>query len=101
MYDYLPYAFEVATGTKNDRLDLRLTQQQKHEIERAAAISGRTVTDSSVAALVKEAAEVIAHERDLVMSEQAWQAFTAVIERPARSIEGFAELLKRPSIFLE
>ncbi|MFI5061890.1 MAG: DUF1778 domain-containing protein, partial [Actinomycetales bacterium] len=42
-------------ATKNDRLDLRLTAEQKHEIEQAAALSGRSVTDFSVAVLVREA----------------------------------------------
>ena len=91
----------MTSGTKSDRLDLRLTQQQKQEIERAAAISGRSVTDFSVSTLVKEAADVIAHERDLYMTEQAWEAFNEAIEQPARTVEGFARLLKRPSVFVD
>lgn len=91
----------MASVTKSDRLDLRLTQQQKQEIERAAAISGRSVTDFSVSVLVKEAADVIAHERDLYMSEQAWEAFNEAIERPAQTVEGFARLLQQQSVFVD
>lgn len=91
----------MATMMKDDRLDLRLNKQQKKEIERAAAISGRSVTDFSVSVLVEEAAEVISRERDLAMSHDAWQAFTNVLERPARPVEGLAELLQRPSVFTE
>lgn len=89
----------MAAATKNDRLDLRLTKQQKDEIERAAAISGRTVTDFSVSVLVREAAEVIRHERDLQMSQEAWEAFNEAVERPAQTVEGLANLLKRVSVF--
>lgn len=91
----------MATAVKNDRLDLRLTHEQKLAIEQAAAISGRSVTDFSVSALTREAAEVIQHERDVVMSRQAWHAFNRIIEQPARPLEGFARLLRRPSVFEE
>lgn len=91
----------MASSMKSDRLDLRLTQQQKQEIERAAAISGRSVTDFSVSTLVKEAADVIAHERELSVTEQAWEAFNEAIQQPARTVDGFARLLTRPSVFVD
>jgi uncharacterized protein (DUF1778 family) len=91
----------MASTTKSDRLDLRLTAQHKREIERAAALSGRSVTDFSVTVLVREAAEVIQRERELALSAEAWAAFTAVLDRPARPVEKLAALLKRPSIFDE
>ena len=67
----------------------------------AAAISGRSVTDFSVSTLVREAAEVIAHERDLYMTERAFKAFNEAIEQPARTVGGFAQLLKRRSVFVD
>jgi uncharacterized protein (DUF1778 family) len=85
--------------TKSDRLDLRLTKQHKHEIEQAAALLGRSVTDFSVSVLVKEAAEVIRRERDLAMSLKAWDAFNKVLDRPARPVDNLASLLKRPTVF--
>jgi uncharacterized protein (DUF1778 family) len=91
----------MSTATKDDRLDLRLTSQQKSEIEKAAAISGRSVTDFSVSVLLEEAAEVIRRDRDLAMSQKAWDAFNKVLERPARPLDGLAELLNRPSVFVD
>jgi uncharacterized protein (DUF1778 family) len=91
----------MSTATKNDRLDLRLTQQQKSDIEKAAAISGRSITDFSVSVLIEEAAEVIRQDRDLAMSQKAWDAFNKVLERPARPLKGLAELLNRPSVFVD
>lgn len=87
--------------TKNDRLELRLTEQQKADIERAAAISGRSVTDVSAPVLVKEAADVTQHERDLLVSQQAWEAFKEAAERPAQTVGGFARLLRRRSVFVD
>lgn len=87
--------------TKNDRLDLRLSAQQKSDIARAAAIAGRSVTDFSVSVLAREAEEIIRSERDVVISRESWAAFTEVIERPARPVDGLADLLQRPSVFAD
>lgn len=86
---------------KNDRLELRLTSEQKRTIEQAATISGRSVTDFSVPLLVDEAAEVIRRERDLHVSAEAWEAFNAVLDRPASPVAELAALLRRPSVFTE
>jgi uncharacterized protein (DUF1778 family) len=85
--------------TKSDRLELRLTPEQKSEIEQAAALSGRSVTDFSVPLLVREAADVIRIERDLRMSKKSWDAFNQILDRPAQPVSGLADLLKRPSVF--
>lgn len=85
--------------TKSDRIELRLTREQKAEIEQAAAISGRSVTDFSVPLLVKEAEQIIRVERELHMSKKSWGAFNEILDRPAKSVSGLADLLKRPSVF--
>jgi uncharacterized protein (DUF1778 family) len=87
------------SNTKSDRIELRLTREQKSEIEQAAAISGRSVTDFSVPLLVKEAEQLIRVERDLQMSKRSWDAFNEILDRPAKPVSGLADLLKRPSVF--
>ncbi|PPL14980.1 type II toxin-antitoxin system TacA family antitoxin [Microterricola pindariensis] len=84
---------------KSERLELRLTPEQKKEIEQAAAISGRSVTDFSIPLLVDEAAEIIRQERELKMSSAAWDAFNLILDEPAKPLAGLAELLRRPSVF--
>ena len=99
MYGLLPYIMCMATATKTDRIELRLTSDQKQEIERAAAISGRSVTDFSVPLLVEQANEVIRQERELNMSKEAWDAFNEILDLPARPLSGLADLLQRRSVF--
>lgn len=89
----------MAITIKNERLELRLTSEQKERIEQAAAISGRSVTDFSVPLLVEEAGEVIRHERELTMSKKAWDDFNRVLDEPAKPLAGLADLLGRPSVF--
>lgn len=89
----------MANATKSDRLELRLTSDQKSEIEQAAALSGRTVTDFSVSVLIREAEEVIRFERELHLSKKSWDAFNEILGRPAKPVSGLADLLTRPSVF--
>jgi len=101
-YGDLPYTFVMATTTrKSDRLDLRLTPEQKREIEEAAAISGRSVTDFSVSVLVEYAEDTIRREREIAMSAKSFEAFSAILDRPAKTVTGLAELLARPSVFVD
>jgi uncharacterized protein (DUF1778 family) len=88
-------------ATKSDRIELRVTSEQKSEIERAAALSGRSVTDFSVTVLIREAEEVIRVERELRMSKKSWDAFNAILDRPAKPVSGLADLLGRTSVFTE
>lgn len=101
MYGDLPYTRAMVDTRKSDRLDLRLTPDQKREIEAAAAISGRSVTDFSVSALVEHAADTIRREREITMSASSFGAFSALLDRPARSVSGLADLLARPSVFVD
>ncbi|BDZ63281.1 type II toxin-antitoxin system TacA family antitoxin [Agromyces mangrovi Wang et al. 2018] len=91
----------MPAAAKNQRLELRLTQEQKAAIEQAAQLSGRTVTDFSVSFLVEQAREVIRAEHELRMSDLAWSEFSTLLERPAQPVQQLAELLQRPSVFVD
>jgi uncharacterized protein (DUF1778 family) len=91
----------MATALKNERIELRLTEDQKRTIEQAATISGRSVTDFSVPLLIEGASEVIRQDRELHMSTEAWESFNEILNRPASSISGLADLLRRPSVFTD
>lgn len=91
----------MTTALKNDRIEIRLTADQKRTIEQAATISGRSVTDFSVPLLVEEAAEVIRQDRELRMSAQAWETFNEILDRPAKPIAELADLFRRPSVFID
>jgi uncharacterized protein (DUF1778 family) len=99
VYGDLPYDQAMASATKDNRLELRLTSEQKREIEHAAAIAGRSVTEFSVPLLVEHAEQVIQQDRRLRMSQESWNAFNAILERPAQHIDALAELIRRPSVF--
>ena len=100
-YGKLPYNHHMTSVLKNERLELRLTAEQKRTIEQAATIAGRSITDFSVPVLVDQAMEVIREDRELHVSQKAWDAFNEILDRPAQGIPELAELLRRPSVFTD
>lgn len=91
----------MATPLKDARIELRVTAAQKETIERAAAISGRTVTAFSAEVLTKRAEEVIQQDRQLRVDAEAFDAFQAIMDQPARSIEGLRDLMTRKPVFAD
>ena len=101
MYGVLPYTSAMTPSVKSERLELRLTSEQKAHIERAAALSGRSITDFSIPVLTREADDVIQADSEWRISRQSWVAFTQALDRPAMPVDGLAELLSRRSAFTE
>lgn len=82
-------------------MELRVTADQKRVIEEAAAIEGRTVTDFSATALIERAQDVILRERQLRVDAEQFDAFTALMDQPARTIDGLRDLMTRKTVFVD
>lgn len=82
-----------------DRVEFRLPAELKDELERASALLGLTTSAFVKQAAVEAARRTIAEERQIVLGERAWQAFADAVDSPGQISEGFAELLRRPSVF--
>jgi Uncharacterized protein conserved in bacteria len=57
---------------KKQRIDLRLTDEDKTMIEEAAAMTNQTITQFMVNSASERAAEVIEQHRRLVLNEASW-----------------------------
>ncbi len=100
MYGESPYNCLMPTP-KTERLDLRLTAEQKDTIVTAAAITGRSVSDFSTQVLTERAQEAILRERQVRVDAEAFGRFTEILDRPARVNEGLTELLSRKPRFID
>lgn len=67
---------------KPERLEARLTREQKRTIERAAKISGTTVTGFVVASAQAAAAETIRNFQALSLQGEASKAFVKALLNP-------------------
>jgi len=75
-----------------DRLTLELTPEEKATIELAARLTGQSTNEFAVAVLGAFASTV--NEERMVPHE-----FNETLARPARSVDGLKDLLRRPSVF--
>lgn len=78
------HAISVAQKTlpKDERLEVRVTSEQKRMIERAAEIRGTSMTDLIVATVLDTAAQAIKEHEILVLNDRASSAFARALLKP-------------------
>lgn len=69
----------MAGALKLERLEARITSEQKELIERAAELEGRSLTDFLVASAVTAAKKVIQDHEMLTLSAQSRSVFLAAL----------------------
>ena len=89
-------ATPASTRSRTERLEARVTADQKRLLHEAAALQGRTLSDFVVGSLVETATRVV-QERDLVvLSANDRQVFVqALLAPPSRSKGRLAQAVAR------
>ncbi len=70
------------SALKKQRIDLRLTDEDKNAIEEAAAMSNQTITQFMLTSASERAAEVIEQHRRLILSDESWNLVMDAISTP-------------------
>lgn len=70
------------TRVRNERLETRVTAEQKNLIEQAAALQGRSVTDFVLTSVQDAARRAIEEHQRLNLSVRASQAFVDALLNP-------------------
>jgi uncharacterized protein (DUF1778 family) len=96
MYCQWEYTSQMAEP-RSDRLQLRVTPQQREIIESAAASQQETITDYVVRHAVSAAKEDLADRRYFVIDDSAWMEFEALLERPPVYKPRLEKLLSQPA----
>lgn len=81
--------------TKSDRLDMRLTTEQKELLERAAAISGQPLTGFALSHLLATAQELIERHQRTVLSLRDGRRFLDILESDEPPTPALASALRR------
>ena len=84
----------VPVRSRSDRLEARLTPDQKRLIERAAAIQGRTITDFVVASLQEAARRALDEHHRLDLSLRDSEAFVEALLDPKPVNERLKETVR-------
>jgi len=106
MYGEQPYAMvmrghmrrtarAVRRSLKADRLEARVTPEQKQLIARAAALRGSSVTEFIVASAQQAAAETIKDFEILTLHDQARDVFVDAVLHPAAPNEAARKAARR------
>lgn len=83
---------------KSERLDLRVSHDQKVLFEGAAAATARSVTQFVVQSAVIAARDVLADRTRFELPQERWAAFAEAIDREPRYLPRLAALLTQPSV---
>jgi uncharacterized protein (DUF1778 family) len=79
----MPNAAKSTSGrTRAERLEARVTAEQKNLIERAAALQGRTVTDFVLTSVQEAARRAIEEHNQLALSVRDSEAFVDALLKP-------------------
>lgn len=70
------------SALKKQRIDLRLTDDDKSIIEEAAAMSNQSITQFMVSSASERAVKVIEQHRRLVLSKESWNLVMDAISNP-------------------
>ena len=83
---------------KNERLEMRLTREQKDLIERAARIKGLDVTSFAVPTVLEAAREIVGPQSVTVLSDRDYKKFLQILdahEEPAPKLKAAVKRLKK------
>ena len=94
----------MATNTrpqKGARINLRTSSRRKRLFEKVEKKRGETTSDFILESAEKHAKEILASERDFVLSKAQWIKFTAALDQPPKVIPALQKLLSEPTVLEE
>jgi uncharacterized protein (DUF1778 family) len=83
---------------RSEKLDLRLTPENKQKISRAAEAMQRSVSDFVLESAMVRAHEVLIDRRHFGLSAEKWEAFMTALDAPPRRHPRLERLLNEPSL---
>ena len=83
-----------AAKGRDETINLRASRQQKTLIDQAAAALGRSRSDFMLDTACREAEAVLLDRRYFVLSDEEFQRFTAMLDKPPRDNPKLRRLLQ-------
>ena len=84
-------------ASTKDRLDFRLDRTIKLRIERAASLTGQSVSSFAVAALIREANSILSESEAIVLGAEASREFLSRLDKDVKPNARLRRAAKRHS----
>ena len=85
----------INAETRTERVDLRMTRSAKQTLQRAAAVTNKTLTEFLLDSGLHAAHDTLADRRTFVLDEQRWRDFMAALDAPPAANPRLRALLAR------
>jgi uncharacterized protein (DUF1778 family) len=89
------------TRTRDRRLEVRTTAEERELIDRAAEASGTDLTSFVIEHLTDAARQVLADRDRFTLDVHTAAEWDRINRRPAKELAGLRRLMQRPSPFTE
>ena len=86
-------------ATKSRDWKFRVAEDEDRLVKAAVESSDTKLSSFVRAAAVAEAHRVLADRKSFELDQDSWEAFSELLQRPARVPEGLTELFSKPSAF--
>jgi uncharacterized protein (DUF1778 family) len=87
--------------SKPSRLNIRVSQQEKDVLTRAARVVNTSVSSFVVQRAYAEAQAVLAEQSEFRLSDKQWREFSKALDAPPRDIPALRRLLSGRGVFDE
>lgn len=88
-----------ASAGKPSRLNIRVSEQEKDVLTRAAGVLNTSVSSFVVQRAYAEAQAVLAEQSQFRLSDKKWQDFCKALDAPPRGIPALRRLLTERGVF--
>ena len=89
------------SASKPSRLNIRVSQQEKDVLTRAASVLNTSVSNFVVQRAYAEAQVVLAEQSQFRLPDKKWREFCRALDSPPKDIPALRELLTGPGVFDE
>ena len=88
----------MVAAPRTEKLDLRLSVEDKQKLIAAASVEHRSVSDFVLRSALDRADETLPDRRYFGLNAEQWTAFMEALDAPPRDLPGVRKLFSKPSV---
>jgi uncharacterized protein (DUF1778 family) len=89
----------ATASSRSEKLDLRLTADDKSVLKTAATAARRSVSEFVLESALARAHETLPDRQAFGLDAAQWEAFQAALDAPARPLPRLGRLMNEPTVF--